>query len=92
MTLHEAARRKRQRAASLANPQESAPIRSFQGERSLRVIPFLHWCELCGFSKSTGERLIAAGKVKVTYLSARRIGIREDHAHEYLESCRRAGA
>jgi hypothetical protein len=87
MTIREAERRKRQRAVSRANPQQSAPIRS-----AIRVIPFLVWCELCGFSKSTGERVIAAGKVKVTYLSARRIGIREDHHVEYLEACRRAGA
>jgi predicted site-specific integrase-resolvase len=78
MTPREAERRRRQRADSPANP--------------IRVIPFLDWCALCGFSKATGERIIKAGKVKVTDLSPRRRGIREDHHAEYLESCRRDGA
>jgi hypothetical protein len=57
-----------------------------------RVIPFLEWCRLRGISESTGRRLIRAGKVKITDLSARRIGVREDHDREYLESCLRGGA
>jgi hypothetical protein len=57
-----------------------------------RVIPWLQWLELRGISASTGERLRRAGKVKVTHLSARRIGVREDHDREYLEACLRGGA
>ena len=53
MTLREAERRQRQ--------HETFP-------RPLRVIPFLLWCKLRGISPSTGNRLQAAGKVKVTYL------------------------
>ena len=58
----------------------------------LRVIPFNDWCKLRGFSRSTGLRIIDAGRVKVTRLSARRLGIREDHDREYLDSCARASA
>jgi hypothetical protein len=52
-----------------------------------RVIPWLEWCKLRGISLSTAERLARAGKVKVTYLSERRKGVREDHDREYLDSC-----
>jgi hypothetical protein len=41
---------------------------------------------LRGFSTATGRRLVAAGRVKVTRLSERRIGIRSDHDQEYLDS------
>jgi hypothetical protein len=51
------------------------------------VMPFKTWCKLRGISEQTGRRLIAAGKVKVTNLSRRRIGIRSDHDQEYLDSC-----
>jgi hypothetical protein len=46
---------------------------------------------LRGISVSTGDRLERAGKVKVTHLSARRKGVREDHDQEYLDSCARGG-
>jgi hypothetical protein len=51
------------------------------------VYPFAEWCALRGFSIPTGRRLVEAGKVKVTRLSERRIGIRSDHDREYLDSC-----
>jgi len=78
MNPREAERRERQRQSDLSN-------------RSIipRVIPWLQWCKLRGISVSTGERLEDAGKVKVTYLSPRRKGVREDHDREYLESCAR---
>ena len=57
-----------------------------------RVIPFLDWCKLNGFSRATGQRIINSGRVKVTYLSERRIGIREDHNAEFQDSCIRGGA
>jgi len=66
--------------------------RQRQQSRSLRVIPFNEWCADKGFSRATGRRLVAAGKVKVTQLSPRRIGVREDHDREYLDSCVRDGA
>jgi hypothetical protein len=44
------------------------------------------WCDLRGFSIATGRRIIAAGKVKVTRLSERRIGIRSDHDRAYLDA------
>ena len=66
--------------------QSRAPVASY------RVYPFLEWCRLNGFSKSTGQRLIRAGKVKITRLSPRRIGIREDHNAEYQAACIRESA
>jgi hypothetical protein len=83
MTLREAERRQRQRNASLETSQRSTVP---------RVIPFLEWCRLRGISASTGRRLIRAGKVKITDLSPRRIGVREDHDQEYLDSCARSAA
>jgi hypothetical protein len=51
----------------------------------LRVYSFNKFCELSGFSPRTGHRLIASGKgPKITKLSDRRIGIREDHYYEWL--------
>jgi hypothetical protein len=58
------------------------------GPRWPNIMSFSEWCVLRGFSVSTGRRLIAAGRVKVTYLSDRRIGIRSDHDLEYLDSYR----
>jgi predicted DNA-binding transcriptional regulator AlpA len=41
-----------------------------------RVMSFYQWCELNGFSKDTGRRLIKTGQgPKVLQLSPRRIGI-----------------
>jgi len=80
MTLREAERRQRQRQASLATSHRSTIP---------RVIPWLEWVKLRGISVSTGERLQRAGRVKVTYLSPRRKGVREDHDQEYLDSCAR---
>ena len=58
-----------------------------RAESTARVVfPFAEWCVLRGFSTATGRRLVAAGRVKVTRLSERRIGIRSDHDQEYLDS------
>jgi hypothetical protein len=52
-----------------------------------RVLTFAQWCLQNGFSTRTGRRLIEAGKgPKITQLSERRIGVREDHAAEWQES------
>jgi len=61
-------------------------------QEPLLVYPFLDWCVMRGLSVATGRRLIAAGRVKVTQLSERRIGIRSDHDREYLDSCLRDSA
>jgi predicted site-specific integrase-resolvase len=58
----------------------------------LVVYPFLDWCKMRGISVATGRRVIAAGRVKVTQLSERRMGIRSDHDQEYLDSCLRDSA
>jgi hypothetical protein len=52
-----------------------------------RVNSFADWCERCGFSEATGRRIIAAGDgPTVTWLSTRRMGIRERHHLEWLDA------
>jgi hypothetical protein len=59
------------------------PPRYFQ-----RVLTFKEWCKLNGFSERTGLRILNSGDgPKITQLSARRIGIREDHNAEWQERC-----
>jgi predicted DNA-binding transcriptional regulator AlpA len=42
-----------------------------------RVLSFKQWCEMLGISRSTGQRIIAAGQgPRLVQLSAKRIGIR----------------
>ena len=73
--------------------EERRQLQSKALERGhLVVFPFPEWCAMRGFSIPTGRRIIAAGKVKVTELSERRIGIRSDHDQEYLDSCLRDSA
>jgi hypothetical protein len=96
----EAGRRQRQREQSQQQNWRTAGLSPPIGHNAPaappvgfpRVIPWLDWVKLRGFSLSTGERLARAGKVKVTYLSPRRKGVREDHDREYLDSCTRGGA
>jgi hypothetical protein len=38
------------------------------------------------WSADNSVRLIASGRLKATYLSERRIGIRSDHDREYLDA------
>jgi hypothetical protein len=61
-----------------AHPRNHSPI---------VVYTFAEWVKLRGVSVATGRRILASGKVKVTRLSDRRIGIRSDHDLEYLNSC-----
>jgi hypothetical protein len=56
---------------------------------SVIVCPFKEFCAKRSFSVVTGCRLIAAGKIKVTQLLPRPVGIREGHAREYLDACLR---
>jgi hypothetical protein len=69
MFFREAGRRNRQRA--------ELP------RKSQRILSFKDWCRLNSISESTGRRIIAAGKVRVTQLSERRIGIGEYDNAEY---------
>jgi hypothetical protein len=78
MTLREAERRQRQRAQSHRTSQ--------------RILTFKAWIELNGISESTGRRLIRAGKVKVTRLSERRIGISESANADFQAACAEGGA
>jgi predicted DNA-binding transcriptional regulator AlpA len=60
-----------------------------QGEMEHRdkVLTFAQWCDLNGFSKTTGHRLIKAGEgPPVLQLSPRRIGIRESDNARWQES------
>jgi hypothetical protein len=64
---------------SSERPARTAP-------QPLRVLSFKQFCELGGFSPRTGRRLIGSGDgPKITQLSERRIGVREDHFREWLD-------
>ena len=77
---------KQQRIARLKEVEEQ---RAQQRAQSTGVVvyPFKEWCLIRGISEPTGRRLIRAGKVRVTRLSKRRVGIRSDHDAEYLDAC-----
>jgi hypothetical protein len=66
--------------------------RQRESSQPIVVYPFREWCKMRGVSVATGRRLAAAGKVKITHLSERIIGIRSDHDQEYLDSCLRDSA
>jgi hypothetical protein len=52
-----------------------------------RVYTFTQWCEKNGLTERTGRRILASGDgPKITQLSERRIGIREDHDLAWLDS------
>jgi predicted site-specific integrase-resolvase len=56
-------------------------------QRPKRVFKLKEWCELNGFSYHTGHRLLQSGRgPKITQLSDRRIGIREDHNAEWQDA------
>jgi hypothetical protein len=49
---------------------------------------FAEWCVRVGVSPATGRRLIASGRgPRVTWLSERRMGIRERDHITWLDSC-----
>ena len=51
-----------------------------------RINSFSEWCGRVGFSEATGRRILASGEgPTVTWLSARRMGIRERHHLEWLD-------
>jgi hypothetical protein len=78
MTVREAERRQRQRDESRRTSQ--------------KILSFKDWCQLNSISEATGRRLIRAGKVRVTRLSERRIGIGEDDNADYQTACAQGGA
>jgi predicted DNA-binding transcriptional regulator AlpA len=52
-----------------------------------RVLSFLEWCELNGFSRSTGQRVIAAGKgPRFIQLSEKRKGVTVGENRRWQES------
>jgi hypothetical protein len=104
MTSRESKRRQRKRAttSSVAETKEEREARLKEARASrarqraqstgIVVYPLREWCVLRGISVATARRLIADGRVKVTEMSERCIGIRSDHDLEYLDSCARVGA
>ena len=82
LTPEELERRRAQRA------EERRQVQSFTlGRGHVVVYPFVDWCRMRGLSVATGRRLVETKRVKLTRLSARRIGVRSDHDKEYLDSC-----
>ena len=91
MRQHKRNKRKR-KSISPEERREIERVRASAPPGFLIVYPFVDWCRLRGISKRSGQRLVQTGRVKVTQLSERRIGIRADHDREFLDSCLRAGA
>jgi hypothetical protein len=53
----------------------------------VRVFTLREWYESANLSKQTAKRLIASGAgPKLTRLSPRRIGVRQDHARQWLDA------
>ena len=73
MSLREAERRQRQRAESHRTSQ--------------RILTFKQWCALNSISEATGRRIVRAGKVRITRLSERRIGIGELDNADFQARC-----
>jgi hypothetical protein len=80
MTVREAERRQRQRQ------------RDESRRTSQKILTFQNWCQLNSISEATGRRLIRAGKVRVTRLSERRIGIGELDNADFQARCAQNGA
>jgi predicted site-specific integrase-resolvase len=53
----------------------------------LTVYTLDEWCRLRKLSKATAKRLIAAGKLRATHLSERRVVIRADDDQQFLDAC-----
>ena len=56
-------------------------------EEIVRVIPFKQWCVIRGISEAVAHRLVKKGKLRITRLSERRIGVRTDDDRAYLDAC-----
>jgi predicted DNA-binding transcriptional regulator AlpA len=55
--------------------------------RSYRILTLQQWAASTSLGYNTARRLIASGQgPKITQLTERRIGIREDHAREWLDA------
>jgi hypothetical protein len=54
---------------------------------SRSILSFKDWRRLNFISESTGRRIIAAGKVRVTQLSERRVGISESANADDQAAC-----
>jgi len=87
LSRSEREKRKRKRAEKRSQLQAQAVERGH-----IVVFPFRDWCEMRGISVANGRRLAEAGRVKLTQLSERRLGVRSDHDREFLDSCVRNGA
>jgi predicted DNA-binding transcriptional regulator AlpA len=84
MSLHETARRQRQRKNSLS--PRTVDTRD-------HVLTFAQWCELNAISKATGRRILARGEgPPVLQLSLRLLGIRMSDNIAWQQSRVRASA
>jgi hypothetical protein len=54
------------------------------------AIPLKDWARVRSVSYATARRLIASGRLRVTELSPRRLGVTTTDDAAYLKSCRRA--
>ena len=89
MTLREAERRHKQRQRS--DPFHDREIELSRTLDDQRVMSIPQWCEVCGFSIWTGQRLIKAGKgPKLTQISDRRVGITVENNRKWQKSRERA--
>jgi predicted DNA-binding transcriptional regulator AlpA len=75
-------RKSKPKSKSKSLSQAEAERRQRQREQQLqhrdRVLSFLQWCAINGFSEATGRRILKSGNgPPVLQLSPRRIGIRE---------------
>jgi predicted site-specific integrase-resolvase len=64
-------------------------FREVERRKSQRILSFKYWCALNNISEAAGRRIIRAGKVRVTQLSDRRIGIGEDDNADFQTRCAR---
>jgi hypothetical protein len=65
----------------------AAAIPAIRPREPIVVYTLDEWCKMRKVSKATAKRLIAAGKIKATHLSERRVVIRSDHDQEFLDRC-----
>jgi hypothetical protein len=85
MSLHESEKRRAKQRKTPLYLQPQSLLR--EQHQPVIVYPFRQWCAMRGVSISTGRRLAAAGKIRLTRLSERVLGVRSDDDLAYLNSC-----
>jgi predicted DNA-binding transcriptional regulator AlpA len=68
-------------------PSLNLPAGDAKRRPAIRIMTIKEWCERSAFSTVTGWRLMKSGRgPQLTRISERRLGIREDHYREWLDS------